>query len=244
DRLEVAALLGHVHIDRIELALVELPPQRPDPVQPQLGGECVALPIGFEAKTEMRQEEPKDRIDHREGEVAVRDHLRDPGLLLLQLTGDALLEVEHVAFGEPAPLAPFEPDVVRMPARVIGLHVLEEGEASDRRCIDRNTVLELEVVEGNLPEHRHLLLDRAGQKSGTACASVPPSLSGATLTASPVASSVSIITPHSVASPSAGVNRPCGIPVRNRFSGSSASTPMTESKSPHIPASAMSAVPP
>ena len=41
--------------------------------------------------------------------------------------------------------------------------------------------------------------------------------------------SVSIATPLSVASPSAGVNLPVAMPVRNRLSGSSTSTPITES---------------
>ena len=67
------------------------------------------------------------------------------------------------------------------------------------------------------------------QNPGTAGSSLPPIRTGAMRLARPVASSVSTATPLSVATPPAGSNRPEGMPVRKRCSGSSFCMPITES---------------
>ena len=67
------------------------------------------------------------------------------------------------------------------------------------------------------------------QNPGVAGSSLPPTRTGATRSASPVASSVSTATPLSVATPAAGSKRPDGMPVVKRRSGSSFCMPMTES---------------
>ena len=70
---------------------------------------------------------------------------------------------------------------------------------------------------------------KRAQNAGSACPSDPPTLTGNSLATRPVRGSVYIATPLSVASPSAGVKRPVAMPVRKRLSGSSTSTPITES---------------
>ena len=79
----------------------------------------------------------------------------------------------------------------------------------------------------------HAILPRNGlfvtQNPGSVGSSLPPIRTGAIRSASPVASSVSTATPLSVATPSAGSNRPEGMPVVKRRSGSSFCMPMIES---------------
>src|SRR6202167_3143510 len=59
------------------------------------------------------------------------------------------------------------------------------------------------------------------QNPGSAGSNLPPTRTGATFTASPVASSVSTATPESVAGPSAGSKRAAGMPEVKRRIGSS-----------------------
>ncbi len=73
------------------------------------------------------------------------------------------------------------------------------------------------------------MLPRKVLNAGSVGSSRPPIRTGAILRASPVASSVSTATPLSVAPPLAGSNRPDGMPVVNRRSGSSFCMPMIES---------------
>ena len=63
--------------------------------------------------------------------------------------------------------------------------------------------------------------------AGIACASRPPTRTGSIRRASPVASSVSTNTPHTVASPSAGASRSPGILRQNRSVAASFAMPIT-----------------
>src|SRR5690606_177847 len=93
------------------------------------------------------------------------------------------------------------------------------GELADGR-IEIRACPFLIVIAGNDNPHRV-------QSSGRTCLRRPPMRTGSTRFARPEAS-VSTKTPHSVAGPSAGWNRPLGMRVVKRFSGSSLSMPMTE----------------
>ncbi len=68
---------------------------------------------------------------------------------------------------------------------------------------------------------------RCSQAAGIASASRPPTRTGSIRRASPVASSVSTNTPHTVASPSAGASRSPGILRQNRSVAASFAMPIT-----------------
>jgi len=90
----------------------------------------------------------------------------------------------------------------------------------------RRFKLRLEQPDSTHREHPHRHAP-GSHASGIAGANRPPIRSGAIRFASPVASSVSTNTPHSVATPSAGASRSPGILRQNRIVAGSFSMPIT-----------------
>ncbi len=107
----------------------------------------------FECEGEFGQEKPEQRIGEFEAEIPVRDDLGYPRGFGHGLAGNLFLEPEDIADIQTFALAPFEIQMVGMPADVIFLHVFEEGEPGGGRGVDVDFLDKAETIEAGDFEH-------------------------------------------------------------------------------------------